>query len=97
MAEITQAELAEYHALMKLEKSIKEKREKLRLSLIERLARNRPVQRGKFCVRYIKSQAKVISRIAVVEALGEQAYQSLRDAIPSVERHNIRVMEIKEE
>lgn len=95
MNKITQAELAQYHSLMKEEQKIKENRLELRLNLIQRLSSKCSVEEGSFSVKYEKRLCKSFSKIVIIDSMGEDYYNNLFNSITPVEREYLRVINSK--
>jgi hypothetical protein len=78
---ITQAMLKKYHALAEREKRSKAERQTLRGRLIERIFAGGPVERGPFRVHLRRFEVEALTLQTVIDALGEDYYEWLREQV----------------
>ena len=92
---ISQTLLAKYHDLAELERQVKEKRLKLREKLKRLLRAGAVVQAGRFTPLLSEYQERALTKCAIIDALGEEEYEWLREQVTPVDRVAFRVLDSK--
>lgn len=90
---ITQKVLAKYYSLMCKQKELDAKRSELRDWIVTRMQAGVPVEYGRFESKISTFQKTTLTKKAVIEALGEAEYESLREQVQPQQQTNLRVVD----
>lgn len=92
MATISQKMLAKYYQLAKQERQLKAERIKLRDQMLKMLRKGILTQPGQYKAMLTEYEARPFTHANLIEILGEEEFELLREQIDPVDRLIFRVM-----